>query len=57
MTLLVLDAVVFSLALDAALETDGPTWMRIVGGVIAVAAAVLGVRSALFVYTNRRSTR
>lgn len=57
MTLLVLDAVVFFFALDAALETDGPTWMRIVGGVIAVAAAVLGVRSALFVYTNRRSTR
>ncbi|NYD59543.1 hypothetical protein BKA08_003781 [Nocardioides marinisabuli] len=57
MTLLVLDAVVFFLALATALETDGPTWMRIVGGVIAVAAVALGVRSALFVYTNRPSTR
>lgn len=54
MTLLVLDVVVFLVSLSTALEADGPTWMRIVGGVIAVAAAALGVRTALLLYTTRR---
>jgi len=56
-TALVLDVVVFAFALSTALETDGPTWMRVVGGVIAVAAAVLGVRSALLLYKSLRSAR
>lgn len=55
MTALVLDVVVFLVAFSTALETDAPSWMRVVGGVIAVAAAVLGVRSALLLYTSRRS--
>ena len=50
---LVLDVVVFLIAFPAALESDGPAWLRVLCGVIALVAAVLGVRSAALMYTNR----
>ena len=50
---LVLD-LVFLIALPTALDTDGPAWLRVVGGVIALIAAVLGVCSAAALrYANR----
>ncbi|MFC6287134.1 hypothetical protein ACFP3Q_16905 [Nocardioides sp. GCM10027113] len=54
---LVLDVVVLIVALITALDPDAPTWMRVMGAVVATVAALLVVRSARLLLAGRRATQ